>query len=107
MIWAGISELLVVNLLNIMSNRSPAVAFLLKDTHPKPETSIHSSDVLPVVVNHFENLNANNVEIQSIHLLSLENTYKVNGQVKQVQTFSAISVRKISEKKWILTDTIP
>ena len=97
MIWAGISELLVVNLLNIMSNRSPAAAFLLKDTHPKPETSIHSS----------ENLNANNVEIQSIHLLSLENTYKVNGQVKQVQTFSAISVRKISEKKWILTDTIP
>ena len=107
MIWAGISELLVVNLLNIMSNRSPTVACLLKDTHLKPDTSIRSSDVLPVVVNHFENLNANNVEIQSIHLLSLENTYKVNGQVKQVQTFSAISVRKISEKKWILTDTIP
>ena len=99
----------MVKLLNVMSSRSTAIDCLLKDTHTelKPDTSIRSSDVLPVVVNHFENLNANNVEIQSIHLLSLENTYKVNGQVKQVQTFSAISVRKISEKKWILTDTIP
>ena len=99
----------MVKLLNVMSSRSTAIDCLLKDTHTelKPDTSIRSSDVLSVVVNHFENLNANNVETYSIHLLSLENTYKVNGQVKQVQTFSAISVRKISEKKWILTDTIP
>ena len=42
-----------------------------------------------------------------IHLLSLENTYKVNGKIMQVQTFSAISVRKTSEKEWILKDTMP
>ena len=60
-----------------MSNRSQAIACLLKDTHPelKPDTSIRSSDVLSVVVNHFENLNANNVETYSIHLLSLQSKW--------------------------------